>query len=84
MEVALSFLLNNDTTLLQQIIVDVSADRIAFKIEMDVHVFAKSRTVVIAIGFCIAKSFQDRIRLKEDVFYSEKKQQQKKPEFYCG
>ena len=83
MEIALSSLLNNDATLLQQIIVDVSTDRIAFKIEMDVHVLAKSRTVVIAIGFGIAESFKDRIRLKKDVFHS-KKHKQKKPDFYCG
>ena len=74
MEIALSSLLNNDATLLQQIIVDVSTDRIAFKIEMDVHVLAKSRTVVIAIGFGIAESFKDRIRLKKDVFHSKKTQ----------
>ena len=81
MEIALSSLLNNDTTLLQQIIVDVSADRIAFKIEMDVHVLAKSRTVVIAIGFGIAESFKDRIRLKKDVFHSKKNTNKRKPSF---
>jgi hypothetical protein len=70
MEVALARLLDNDTRFLQQIVVDVSANGIAFEIKVNVHVLAEPGRIVVAIRFGIAKRFQNCVRLKKNVFHS--------------
>lgn len=64
MEIAFARLLKNDTTLLQEIIKNMPADRVALKIEMNVHVFAESGRIVVSHSLCVSKSLQDGIRLQ--------------------
>lgn len=69
-EVPFSVLLVNDPRFLEKILVDVSTDRISLKIEMYVHVFPETRRVVVPVGFRIAESFQNRIRLYQYILHS--------------
>ena len=43
--------------LFQQIIVDMSTNRISFEIKVDVHIFPKPTRVVISVCFGITKGF---------------------------
>lgn len=63
MEIPLPALLINDPGFLQKILVNVSADRVALEIEMDVHVLSKPGRIVVPVGFGVAESLQDGIRL---------------------
>lgn len=45
--------------LFQQIIVHTTADRFSVKIEVNVHVFSKTTTVIITIRLGTAKTFQN-------------------------
>jgi len=70
MEVALARLLDNDAWFLQKIVVDVSTNRIAFEIKVNVHVLAEPWGIVVPIRFGIAERFQNCVRLKKNVFHS--------------
>ena len=56
--------------LLQEIVVNVSPNRVSFEVKVDVHVLPESTRVVISVGFGIAESFKDVVRLNQNVFYS--------------
>jgi len=43
--------------LLEQVVVDVSADRVALEVEVDVHVFAEATRVVVSVGLGVAERF---------------------------
>lgn len=49
----------------------MAADRISLEIEIYIHVLSESGRVVISVRFCIPKGFQYRIRLNENIFYSD-------------
>ena len=70
MEVPLTLLLLNDPRLLQEVVVDVTTDRVAFEVEVDVHVLSKPRGVVIPIGLGVSECFQNVIGLKENILHS--------------
>lgn len=70
MEIPLAGLLDNDPWLFQQVIVNVAANRITFEIEMNVHVFAESRWIVVAIRFGVAERLQNGVRLQQNVLHS--------------
>ena len=70
MEVPLSLLLLDNPRFLQQVVVDVTPDRVAFEVEMDVHVFAEAGRVVVSVCLRIAKRFQNCIGLQQDVLHS--------------
>lgn len=54
--------LTNHSRLLQQVIIDICANRFALGIEMDFEIFPKTRRVVIAEGLCISERFEKRVR----------------------
>jgi hypothetical protein len=49
------------TYFFKQIVVDVTADRVSFEIEVDVHVFAKTTRVVIAVGLGVAERLKNAV-----------------------
>ena len=57
--------------LFKQVVVDVSADRVALEVEVDVHVLAEATRVVVAVRLRVTKRFQDAVRLQQDVLHSE-------------
>lgn len=69
-KVALAGLLHNDPRLFQQVVVDVAANGVAFEVEVDVHVLAESRRVVVAIRFSVAKRLQNGVRLQQHVLHA--------------
>lgn len=70
MKIPFARLLLYNARFFKQIIRYNSSDWVAFMIELNVHVFAKSTAVVIAIRFGIAKRFQNGIALDKYVFDS--------------
>lgn len=64
-EVALSCGLGHDARLLQQIVEDVATDGSTLVVELNVHVLAKARGVVIAVRLGIAKGLQHGIALQQ-------------------
>ena len=70
MEIAFARLLHNDTRFFKQVIVDMSADRVALKVKVNVHVFAESRRIIIAVRLGVAERFQNRIRLQQDILHA--------------
>ena len=56
--------------LFKQVVVDVSADRVALEVEVDVHVLAEATRVVVAVRFRVPERLQDAVRLKQDVLHS--------------
>ena len=64
MEIAFTRLLNDDTRFFKQVIVYVTTNRIAFKVKVNVHVFAETRRIVVPVRLGVAKCFQNRIRLQ--------------------
>ena len=56
----------------KQIIADVATDWIATKIEINIHVFAKSARVVISVRFGVSEAFQNAICLDQDIFNADK------------
>ena len=62
-KIIVTSLLMNNSGFLQKVIVDVASHGVSFKVKVDVHVLAKSRWVVVAVGFSVAKSFQNVIGL---------------------
>lgn len=71
MEVSFPGLLVNDSRFFEQVISDISTNRISLKVEIYIHVFSKSRWIVIPLGLCIAESFQDGIWLDQDILNPE-------------
>lgn len=71
------------TNLLKKVVVNVSTQRIAFKVKVNVHVFAKTTRIVISNCLGIAKSFQNAVWLEKNVLYSKlMKILTKKPHIY--
>lgn len=70
-EVAFSLLLINHSRFLKQIISHVATNGIPLKVEVDVHVLAEPRRIVISVGLCIAERLQYRVRLDQDVLHPE-------------
>ena len=62
-KIIVTSLLMNNSGFLQKVIVDVASHGVSFKVKVDVHVLAKSRWVVVAVGFSVAKRFQNVIGL---------------------
>jgi hypothetical protein len=48
----------------------VAANRVPLEVEIDVHVFAEPRRVVVPVGLRIAERLQYRVGLNEDVLHS--------------
>ncbi len=59
MKVTLAVLLEHDAGLLKKVVGDVTTNGIALEIEVDVHVLAKPRRVIVAVGFGVAERLQD-------------------------
>ena len=57
------------TNLFQEIVEDVTSNRVSLKVKVNVHILAKSAGVVIPVGACIPKALQDSIRLEKDIFH---------------
>lgn len=57
MEVPLSFLLEDDPALLQQVVLNVASNGVALEVEVDVHVLAETGWVVVAVRLGITESF---------------------------
>jgi len=51
------------TNFFKKVVVDVTSNRVAFEVKINVHVLAKTARVVISLSFSIAKSFQNAVRL---------------------
>jgi len=47
----------------------VAADRVSLEVEVDVHVFAESTRVVVAVRLGVAERFQDAVGLQENVLH---------------
>ena len=56
-----TFLLMNNSRLLQKVIVNMASSRIAFEVEINVHVFAETTRVVVAFCFGISKRFHNLV-----------------------
>lgn len=69
MKVSLVVILMNNSRLFQQIIQNVTAIWDTLPIEIYIHVFSKSRGIVIPVGFCISKGFEDWISLEQFVLH---------------
>ena len=48
----------------------MTAQRVAFEIKINVHIFAKTTRIIVSIGLCVSKRFQNAIRLKQNILYS--------------
>ena len=70
MEVSLALLLLDHPGLLQEVVVDVTTDRVALEVEVDVHVLPEPRGVVVAVSLGIPKCLQNIVGLEENVFDS--------------
>lgn len=60
-KIPLPSLLHDHPTLLQQIIVDVTANWISFEVKVNVHILSEPRRIVISVRFSITESFQNSI-----------------------
>ena len=49
MEISLPLLLGDDSGFLQEVVVDVTPNRVTFEVKVDVHVLSKSRGIVVSI-----------------------------------
>lgn len=57
MEISFPSLLSGHSGFLQKVVAYVASNRIAFKVEMDVHVFSEPRRVIVSVGFCVTEGF---------------------------
>ena len=73
MKISFTDLLFHHTRFFQEIMLNFSSDRIEFVIEMKIHVFAKTATIIVSIRSAVAKRFQDNVRLNENIADSTKK-----------
>ena len=69
MEVPLALLLLDDPRLLQEVVVDVTTDRVAFEVEVDVHVLSEAGRVVVPVGLSIAECLENIIGGQEHFFH---------------
>lgn len=53
--------LEDETRSLEQVGLDLGTHNVALLVKLDLDVFTKSRRVVISGGFCVTKSFHNRI-----------------------
>ncbi len=67
-EVALLLDLTNDARLLEQKVGDLASVWLARSGELDLHVFAEATRVIVSERLSVAEGFQQRVRLKYDVF----------------
>lgn len=58
------------THLLEQVVVDVAAYRVALEVEVDVHVLAEATRVVVTVRLRVSERLQDAVRLQQDVLHS--------------
>jgi len=49
------------TYFFQQVIVDMTTNGVALEVEIDVHVFTKSRGIIVSVCFRISKWFQNDV-----------------------
>lgn len=55
--------------LLKQIVVDMAANGVSFKIKVDIHVLAETAGVIITIGLGVPESLQDAVGFQQRVFH---------------
>lgn len=67
MKTSFAGLLLHDSRLFKQEICDNTTDRVMLKIELNIHIFAKTWRIVIAVGFRISKWLENRIRLDKHI-----------------
>ena len=60
------------THLFQEIVVDVTTNWVALKVEVDVHVLAEPTGVVIAVCLGITESLEDTVGLQQNALDPEK------------
>lgn len=68
MKIPFALLLHYYSRFLQEIIIHVATDRIAFEIEIDVHILSESGGIIVSIRLGITERFQNRVRLNQNVF----------------
>lgn len=72
-KVTFSLLLIDHPRFLEEVISHVAANGVSLEIEIDVHVLAETRRVIISVCLGVAKCLQYWIRLNENVLHSEKR-----------
>ena len=56
--------------LLEEIVVDVSAHRVALEVEVDVHVLAEATRVVVSVRLRVSERLENAVRLQQNVLHS--------------
>ena len=55
MEISLPLLLGDDSGFFQEVVVDVTPNRVTFEVKVDVHVLSKSRGIVVSVCLGVSK-----------------------------